>query len=173
LCIDFYMIKLNWLLFLTFPFLSISQENISFSDSSYIKSMRSKLNLRLGLDNDIESFEFEDGINRYSVQPNTDLRMTIGINHKFLNLKIGFSPKFLANADSSEKGSTKMFRFASTIFIKNWAQYLEFSNITGYYIEDISDNNFSLLENGEYILLPDMKTRTFRGITSYKFNDNF
>jgi hypothetical protein len=55
------MIKLNLLLFLTLPFLSISQENTSFSDSSYFESMRTKLNIKLGLDNDIESFEYETG----------------------------------------------------------------------------------------------------------------
>jgi len=135
--------------------------------------MRSKLNLTLGLDNDIESFEFENELSRFSVKPNTSLRMTVAINHKFLNLKFGFSPKFLASGDSNEKGSTKLFRFAFNIFIKNWMQVFEFSNVSGYYIEDITGDNFSLFQDSDYFLLPDMKTRSFRGVTSYKFNDNF
>jgi len=125
------------------------------------------------LDNDIETFEFDDDDLKYSVRPNTDLRMTIGINHKFLNIKFGFSPKFLESDASSKKGNTKLFKFAFTIFLKNWMQVIEFSNVSGYYIEDISDNDNSLFINVDYIILPDMKTRTFRGVTSYKFNDNF
>ncbi len=168
-----FFLRLIFILILSVPLFCSSQENSSFSDSSYIETMRTKLNLKLGLDNDIESFELDDDLSRLSVRPNTNLRMTIGINHKFLNLKFGFSPKFLANDESSKKGSTNTFKIALTIFIKNWVQFLEYSNINGYYIEDISDSNSGLFENVEYIILPDMKTITFRGITSYKFNDKF
>ena len=155
------------------PLLCFSQENISFSDATYFETMRTKLNLKIGLDNDIETFEFDDDDSKYSVRPNTDLRMTIGINHKFLNLKFGFSPKFLASDESSKKGSTKVFKLAFTIFIKNWIQGFDYSNIGGYYIEDISDINLSLSERPDYIILPDMRTIKIRGSTSYKFNDKF
>ena len=135
--------------------------------------MRTKINFKVGLDNDIESFVYNDEINSFKVSPNTSLRMIFGVNHKFINVKFGFSPKFLASDESSKKGSTKTFKLAFNIFIKNWMQVFEFSNISGYYIEDISDNILNIIENSDYILLPDMKTRTFRGVTSYKFNDKF
>ncbi len=167
------MIRPILILIFAMPLFCFSQEDTSFSDASYFESMRTKLNLKLGLDNDIESFELDNDLSHLSVRPNTNLRMTIGINHKFLNLKFGFSPKFLASDDSSKKGSTKTFKIALTIFIKNWVQLLEYSNIVGYYIDDISDSNSGLFENVDYIILPDMKTISVRGITSYKFNDKF
>ena len=167
------MLRLILISILSVPLFCFSQENISFLDSTYFETMRTKLNLKIGLDNDIETFEFDDGDFKYSVRPNTDLRMIIGLNHKFLNLKIGFSPKFLASDESSKKGSTKVFKIALTMFIKKWVQGFDYSNISGYYIEDISDIDLSLSEKMDYVILPDMRTIKIRGSTSYKFNDKF
>ena len=167
------MLRLFLISILSAPLLCVSQENSSFSDASYFETMRTKLNLKIGLDNDIETYEFDDGDFKYSVRPNKNLRMIIGVNHKFLNLKVGFSPKFFESDDSSKKGSTNVFKIALTIFIKKWVQAFDYSNITGYYIEDISDIDFSLSEKTDYIILPDMKTLKIRGSTSYNFNDKF
>lgn len=155
------------------PLLCSSQDRLTVSDSNYFETMRTKLNLTVGLDNDIESFVYEDDGSSFSVKPNKNLRMTVAINHKFLNLKFGFSPKFLGTGAVDEKGSTTMFRFAFNLLIKNWMQVLEFSNVRGYYVENLNEDDFSLFNDLDYYLLPDMRTRTFRGITSYKFNDRF
>ena len=155
------------------PLLCSSQDSLRVSDSNYFETMRTKLNLTFGLDNDVESFVLDDDTSSFAVRPNKNLRMTVAINHKFLNLKFGFSPKFLGSGDVDEKGSTKMFKFAFNILIKNWMQVLEFSNVRGYYVENPDDDFFSLFQDLDYFLLPDMRTRTFRGITSYKFNDKF
>ena len=160
-------------LLLCLPILCYSQDSLTFSNSNYFETMRTKLNLTFGLDNDVESFVFDDGISNLAVRPNKNFRITVALNHKFLDLKFGFSPKFLGSENVDEKGSTKIFEFAFNLLIKNWMQVLEFSNVRGYYVENLDDDDFNLLQNLDYFLLPNMRTRTFRGITSYKFNDKY
>ncbi len=156
------------------PLLAYSQEESKALDDLYFESMTDNLNLKLELDNDIETFEFNDDNSNYSVRPNTSLRMSIAVNHKFLTLKVGFSPKFLESDDSDKRGSTSVFKISGDIFLGNWIQTLEFSNIKGYYIEEVGDfNSFELSDDSEFILLPHLTTRTFRGITRYNFNNNF
>lgn len=167
------MCRSIFILFLILPLVCTSQENNSFSDASYFETMRAKLNLKVGVDNDIETFEFDNDESRFSVRPNTNLRMTIGINHKFLNLKFGFSPKFFAGDESYKKGTTNVFKIALTIFIKKWIQSFDFSGVKGYYVQELSGNFFNLSENTEFVILPDMKTLKVGGSTSYNFNDKF
>lgn len=168
------MKKILFFFFLSYRLLIYSQVDSLFTKSDYFETMQSKLNLKFDLDNDLETFEFEDGDYNYSVKPNTGLRMSFAVNHKFLNLRVGFSPKFLTG-DSDLKGNTKVFKFhMDFFFLKKWVQTFEVSNIQGYYMEDVSDyNNFNLFPDTEYLILPHAKTRVYRGVTSYNFNDNY
>jgi len=162
-----------FLLFIT-PLIVFSQEVQDGFADRYIESMQNKLNVKLELDNDIETFVFNVGNSSYSVIPNTSLRMSIAVNHDFLTLRVGFSPKFLADDSSAEKGSTTVFKINMDLFFKKWVQTFEVSDIKGYYIDDVSDpSSFNIPADTEYFTLPHLKTRTFRGITRYNFNDNF
>lgn len=168
------MRRLTFILFINLSLISYSQDSISDMNNAYFETMQNKLNLKIELDNDIESFEFNSNNSNYSIKPNTKLRLAIALNHKFLNLKIGFSPKFLANDESSKKGSTEVFKFGMDIFIKKWIQTFEMSNVKGYYIQDITGlDDFGDDQPSDYIILPNLKTTVFRGITRYNLNDNF
>jgi hypothetical protein len=168
------MTKPILLFLIIFPFFSFSQDISELSNESYFETMKNKLNIKLEFDNDIESFEFDDGITSYTIKPNINFRTSISVNHDFLTLRVGFSPKFLARDDSKIKGSTKVFKVNMDLFIKNWVQTFEFSTVKGYYLDDIEGiDNINLPDDSDFIILPDLKTTTFRGFTRYKFNDNF
>ena len=168
------MKKILFFFFLSCRLLMYSQVDSLFSNSNYFETMQSKLNLKFELDNDLETFEFDSDAISYSVKPNTDLRMSFALNHKFLNLKIGFSPKFL-RGDSDLKGNTKLFKLhMDFFFLKKWIQTFEVSNVKGYYIENITE--YGSLNNNpdiDYLILPNMQTKIFRGITRYNFNNDF
>ena len=160
-------------LFLIIPLFVFSQRNSSFRDFGYIEPMTDKLNVKFEIDNDIESFDFDDEITSYSIKPNTNLRTSISVNHEFLTLRIGYSPKFLEADDSSLKGNTKVFKLSLDVFLSNWIQSFEYSSIKGYYIDDIVDPNDLLPDEDGFIILPDLKSTKISGKTSYKFNNNF
>ena len=166
------MFKPFIILFLIIPLIVFSQRNSSDPDFGYIEPMEDKLNVKLEIDNDIEAFEFDDEITSYSIVPNTNLRTSVSINHEFLTLRIGYSPKFLEADDSSLKGNTKVFKLNLDLFLQNWLQTFEYSVIKGYYIDVIDDPN-DLFPDDEFIILPDLKSLKISGKTSYKFNNNF
>lgn len=156
---------------LTLPFCLFSQVKDSNNNDIYFESMREKLSVKFELDNDIESFEYNDALAKYSVKPNTSVRTLFGFNYRFLSFKIGFSPKFLAPEDFDEKGETKVFKLSFELFLKNWVQTFEYSDVKGYYVEEIDDDN-GLPVDESFTVLPGMKTQLIRGKTWYKFNKN-
>jgi len=159
---------------LLLPFVSLAQLEEDFSSSSYFTKMNNTLNLRLDLDNDVRSFEY-DGINdNYSIEPNTNLRLGIAINYRFISLKIGFSPKFLRADDADLKGNTKIFKLALNIFYKDFYQNFDFNKVKGYYVSNFEDPALgSINDSNEYIILPDLKTLSFTGTTFYRINENY
>ena len=80
-------------------------QNSTFMDQyEYIETMQNKLNLKFELDNDVQSFRFDNEIISYTVKPNTGLRTSISANYRFLTIRVGYSPKFLESHDSNLRG---------------------------------------------------------------------
>ena len=89
------MIRFLFVFLLMLPAILFAQLEEDYSSNSYFAKMNNTLNLRLDLDNDVRSFEYEGVDDNYSIEPNTNLRLGVAINYRFISLKIGFSPKFL------------------------------------------------------------------------------
>jgi hypothetical protein len=144
------------------------------SSNGYFIKMNNTLNLRLDLDNDVRSFEYDTEDYQYAIEPNTNLRMAVNINYRFISLKVGFSPEFLAGKDSDLKGTTKIFRLSLNIFIKDWLQNFDYNQVKGYFIEDPQDPASGILpSDSQFLILPDLKTLSITGTTSYRFNENY
>ena len=97
------MNRFQVLLFLLAPLWVFGQLDTEIDSKGYFVKMNNTLNLRFDLDNDVRSFEFDSGEQKYSILPNTNLRMAIAYNYRFITLKVGFSPKFLASGLSYVK----------------------------------------------------------------------
>ncbi len=153
---------------------AFGQLDTEMDSNGYFVKMNNTLNLRLDLDNDVRSFEFNATNDTYSILPNTNGRIAIAYNYRFLTFKIGFSPKFLASGDSQEKGKTSVFRLTLDMFVKDFYQTFDYDQTKGYYI-DGTEGSFPGLNpsEGEFILLPDMRTFSITGITRYRFNENY
>jgi len=162
------MIK-PYFLFLLLGFSLIYSQESSIIDSlGYVESYNHKLSVKLELDNDIESFRFDDGLTSYNIVPNTSLRTSISAHTRFLTLRFGYSPKFLANDNIEEKGTTNVFKMNLNLFLQNWMQTFDMSSVQGYYVEAINGQGF-IPDN---LILPNLKTFRFRSTTNFKFNKN-
>jgi len=156
------------------PLVATAQLEEDSSSNSYFTKMNNTLNLRLDLDNDVRSFEYEGVDDQYSIEPNTNLRLGVAVNYRFISLKIGFSPKFLEADDSALKGKTKIFKLALNIFYKDFYQNFDYNQVNGYYVSGIDNPTLGdIQKDEEYIILPDLKTLSFTGTTSYRFNENY
>jgi len=151
-----------------------AQLDEELSSNGYFMKMNNTLNLRLDLDNDVRSFVYDTDDYEYSVEPNTNLRMAVNINYRWISLKVGFSPKFLAGEDSDLKGTTKVFRLSLNIFMKDWLQNFDYNQVKGYYVQGAPDPVSGIIpSDSEYTILPDLKTLSITGTTSYRFNENY
>ncbi|MDH3322709.1 MAG: DUF4421 domain-containing protein [Flavobacteriaceae bacterium] len=150
-----------------------SQENSNFNPSEYYETNNDRLNVKFEIDNDIESFEYDNGISSYNIVPNSSLRTSVSAHTRFLTLRIGYAPNFLASNDADDKGNTKVFKTNLDIFMKRWMQTIELSSVKGYYIDQIEGpGNILPPDDSKYFLLPELKALRIRGVTSYKFNDH-
>ncbi len=154
--------------------MAMAQLEEDSSSNSYFTKMNNTLNLRLDLDNDVRSFEYEGVDDQYSIEPNTNLRLGVAVNYRFISLKISVSPKFLEADDSALKGKTKIFKLALNIFYKDFYQNFDYNQVNGYYVSGIDNPTLrDIQRDEEYIILPDLKTLSFAGTTSYRFNENY
>ncbi len=168
------MTRILFIFLVILPSISMAQLEEDVSSNSYFTKMNNTLNLRLDLDNDVRSFEYKGIDDNYSIEPNTNLRLGVGINYRFISLKIGFSPKFLEADDSDLKGKTKIFRLALNIFYKDFLQNFDYNQVKGYYVTGLSNPIPGNSDNtNEYLILPDLKTISFTGTTLYRFNENY
>jgi hypothetical protein len=98
----------------------------------------------------------------------------LSLNYRFISFKIGYTPNLFTNNDDDLKGKTKVLKFRTDLYIKNWVQTLEYYRITGFYLSDYKDANNSGLPSGEeFLILPDLRTIRYRGLTGYKMNPKF
>jgi len=168
------MFKKLSLLIIFFSVFSFAQDSTFVDQFAYIETMKNKLNLKFELDNDVQSFRFDNEIISYTVKPNTGLRTSISANYHFLTIRVGYSPKFLESHDSDLRGNTKIFKLNLSLFAKNWMQTLEYNSTKGYYIDNYEDTSQPLDPiSDDIIKMPHLGTKTFTATTAYKFNDNF
>ncbi len=171
---DPYMSR-TWIsILLMLPLSIYGQLDTEMTATGYILKMNNTLNLRFDLDNDVRSFEFNTTDDTYSILPNTRLRMAIAYNYRFITLKVGFSPEFLASGDSREKGDTRIFRLTLDMFLSDFYQTFDYNRVKGYYIDGSGSGiPLSGQPRGDYLILPDMATWSFTGTTRYRFNENY
>ncbi len=168
------MIRFLFLFLFLLPVITMAQLEEDYSSNSYFAKMNNTLNLRLDLDNDVRSFEYQGIDDDYSIEPNTNLRMGVAVNYRFISLKIGFSPKFLQADDTDLKGKTNIFKLALNIFYKDILQNFDFNQVKGYYVSGFEDPTLGNIQrNNGFIILPDLKTLSFTGTTWYRFNENY
>ncbi len=168
------MTRLLFVIVLLVPGILFAQLEEDSSSNSYFTKMNNTLNLRLDLDNDVRSFVYEGENDSYAIEPNTNLRLAVALNYRFISLKIGFSPKFLQADDSELKGKTSVFRLSLNVFYKDILQNFDFNQVKGYYIETFDEPNINPIQvTNNYTILPNLKTLSLTGTTLYRFNENY
>jgi len=168
------MIRFITVFFIVLPAISMAQLQKDDTSNDFYTKMNNTLNFRLDLDNDLRTFEFQDENGTYSIKPNTNLRLALALNYRFISLKVGYSPDFLAGSDSELKGNTKVFKLSLDIFYRDLMQNFDYNRVKGYYVEDFEDRNLNMIQNSnKYTILPDLKTLSITGTTWYRFNENY
>jgi len=128
------------------------------------------IKLRLGLSNSFNSFRIKDRTSHldFTLSPNQQLRSTLTLIYKFIEIDLGYTPEFLRfNKDDAINGHTKFFNFGTRLYFGRWMQELQYAKTKGFYIDR---KDVGLEEN---ILFPHFQVQKIGGSTSYVFNRNF
>lgn len=135
-----------------------------------IEKYDNHIKLRLGLSNSFNSFRIKDKTSHldFTLSPNQRLRSTLTLIYKFIEIDLGYTPKFLRfNKDDALRGHTKFYNFGTRLYFGSWMQELQYVKTKGFYIDrkDIG------IENN--ILFPHFQVQKIGGSTSYVFNPDF
>lgn len=162
--------KKTLLFLICFPIIIFAQEKTDSLDTLYIESVNNKLSIKFDIDNDIETFATNENGVEFKIQPNIDYQAEVSVNYRFISFKLGFSPHLFTNFDEENKGKTKVFKFETDFYIKKWIQTLSYSQIKGFYSPDfpVPDDYPT-----DYLILDQLKTYNYKGITRYRFNENY
>lgn len=166
LCIVFYLLALN-----------LNAQEIKAKDSLN-KRIQTIINYddyfttRIALSNKFNSFTIKDRVSsvEYLVSPNQEINATFSIAYRFVEINIGYTPRFLRlNNDQDIKGESKFFNLGTRLYVGKFMQNVQYSRTVGFYVEDLDKELIPI----EAVVFADLKVVKFGGSTSYIFNPKF
>ncbi|MDC9721736.1 MAG: DUF4421 family protein [Urechidicola sp.] len=148
----------------------MAQEKNDALDTIYIEYMNEQLSVKVDVDNDIETFTANENGIEFKIKPNIDYRTELSVHYRFISFKLGFSPHLFTNFDQENKGKTKVFKMETDFYIKKWIQTLSYSQTKGFYSPDfpVPDDYPT-----DYLILDELKTYIYKGVTRFRFNENY
>jgi len=123
-----------------------------------IISFKEKLLFKARISTQSETLSIIQDNKRYSIEASNLFKLQLAANYKFIGFSIGFSPQN-KNSDFVSNFLESQLRF----FIKKqWIQTFNYSNVQGFYLEDVEPLQF-----------PNLKTINWTGSTAYIYNPKF
>ena len=143
-------------------------------ENKYIQKMDDYLAIRVALHNDIKGFVV-NSTNKVDLEPNDKLAVKLTATYRGVSLSASVSPKFIpGNDDDLFRGKTTSLSLTLRLNSDHWVQELYYSKVKGYYVKNTADLISNWVDGVDpYIQFPDLNYQSFRGITGYKFNENY
>jgi len=137
-------------------------------ENAYIEKYDDFLSTRFSVNNGFQSFNVDGGNTQFTLSPNQQIKSTLTIMFRFIEIDLGYTPTFLKfNRDDDIRGKTKSFAIGTRFYHKKWMQNLQYMTNKGYYVDG---SEIGLDQN---ILFSDLKVVKIGGSTSYIFNPNY
>jgi len=139
-------------------------------EDGWIERMNNNISVKLSMNNEYEKFKVQTDANDIEISPNITTVSLLSLNYRFLLLSVGFAPDFLpGNHDNATKGKTKANNIGLGLIFRHWVNYLKFTRVRGFYLENTSDYRF--WEEGDpYIQFPDLVYNGFSYSTGWRIN---
>lgn len=140
------------------------------TSNAFIALYEDDVKVRLGLSNSFNSFHIKDGPTNldFTLSPNQQLKTTLTVIYKFIEIDLGYTPRFIRfNKDDAIRGTSKFFTLGTRLYFGQWMQDLHYSKTKGFYVDKA---DIGIDEN---ILFPNFRVQKIGGSTSYIFNENF
>lgn len=157
--------------------LGVFGQKSKVKDTTYIKSYRDKILLKVGFDmksNDYAVNSFYDDKTGY-LASNENQRIFLSFDYDFLGFSLGVTPQdFSINNDSELKGSTSYVDIGVNMILGKVVQGFQYVRIKGYYLENTNDFIPDWEEGvNPYLQFPNLISNEYKGYTSYVVNPKF
>ena len=144
------------------------------SENKWIESLDDYIGLKLGVSNNIETFSLNVNDNTYTLYPNTSNVARLYFNFRMISLYYSYVPLFLpGNNDDDTKGKTSSVGYGLDFTFAKVSTSLSYDRTEGYYLKNTLFYDRTWEPGDEYILFPNLVTKSIEGETSYKLNPNF
>ncbi len=149
----------------------------SQSDTTYLTNYTDKIILKLNVDTQNNSIYYrnrEDN-SKLNLATNNQYHLFLSIDYEFIGASIGVGPKFLGHDLKSDlKGESSFTDYRFRMFLGKWVQSLQYSKVSGYYVENTSDFIPGWVEGEDPYLQFNGLSNSFYGMsTAYVFNPKF
>ncbi|MBL0132899.1 MAG: DUF4421 family protein [Chitinophagaceae bacterium] len=99
--------------------------------------------------------------------------LSLGLYYRFIDLSIGFSPKFInQNKPDYLTNLSKRFEFTTGFSFDRFYVSLDYSEIKGFYLRNTADFGRSLPEQPN-LTFPELKVKQYGAMINYNFNPRF
>ena len=153
--------------------ISTKKHDQTSEKSHFIKDYTNRLNVKLEVSNSVPQMHipFEKTDKYVQIEPNLGAKYAFVFSYKFLSLRLGVRAKG-SKESIEDKGKPKSFRLHFKLLFNRWQHQFEYNKIKGYYVSE-SDELIRVDDSAPYIQFPDLTTKIFSGITSFKLNNNY
>lgn len=167
---------------LFFILFNISYAQAQTTDTSYQTNSKDKwidnlddfVGLKLRISNYTERFSLNVNDNTYTLYPNTSNVARLYLNFRIISLYYTYVPLFLpGNNDDDTKGNTSNTGYGLDFTFAKVSTSLSYTRTEGYYLKNTLFYDRGWVPGDDYILFPNLVTKSIEGETSYKFNAKF
>ncbi len=152
-----------------------SFQGFAQESSSAIISYEDRLAYGIDFSTDFSEYVLHSDDLDFRLVSNNDVKMTLRMNYKFINLSFGFAPGFLPGNDDDElKGESSFTEYKVNMFPGQLVQNLFFRRMKGFYVENTEDF-IPLWQKGTdpYFQFSDLKSIEWGGYTGFVLNKDF
>jgi Domain of unknown function (DUF4421) len=99
--------------------------------------------------------------------------ISLGLYYRFIDVSIGFSPKFInQNKPTHLSNLSKRFEFSTGFSFSKFYLSLDFSQIKGFYLRNTADFGRSLPDTPN-LVFPQLQVKQYGAMINYNFNPRF
>ena len=164
---------------LAFADRSVSQDSIPVTSddqqSAYIEDMAQYLSFKLSANDQFQTFAVLTPDISYQLVPNTAVKTTLAVNHRYLSASVSHAPSFLpGNNDDDRKGNTSSGGLGLAFNFERWMVGAQYSTTYGYYLSNTEEfvPGWNAASD-PYIQFKDLTLREYGGVLGWKADRRF
>ena len=139
-------------------------------ENNWIEKMNNKIAVDVSINNSYNTFQLENGTEKYNIYPNVPANIKFKVNYDFISLGIQFKT---IGEEKELKGNSKSFEIKTALIFKHWFTDVSYNKVKGYYLENTDEYVANWEEGNPYIQFPNLHYQRISASAGYSLNPKF